>query len=242
MSLLKKLAKFAGGAIGGAIGGPAGAAIGSSLAGAVVGSSGAKKAASTAAAGSDAAAQEQRNALMQVQQYQQPYLDAGSPAINALNRVNQGDYSGFNQSPDYLYARDQALQGVQGSAAARGGLYSGNAGRELVRVGEGLASQNLGNYRNALMGQIGIGQSAANNLGNATFNAANGTGNALMASGDARASGIVGSTNAVTGGIQDLAGIAGDYFGNKLAKKKPVAGANALYGYNYRPSTNGSVA
>lgn len=233
MGLLKKLAKFAGTAIGGAIGGPAGAAIGSSLAGAVVGSKGSKKAASTQAASNDAAAQEQRNALLRVQQYQQPYLDAGSPAINALTKVNSGDYSGFNSSPDYLYAREQALSGVQGSAAARGGLFSGRTGLELAKVGSGLASQNLGNYRNSLMQQIGIGQSAANNLGNATIGVAGGVGNALIGAGDARASGIAGSTNAITNGIDQLAGVAGDYFGNKLVKKAKTP----KYALNYRAPT-----
>jgi hypothetical protein len=199
------------------------------VAGAVVGSKGAKKAAETSAAGSDAAAQAQRNALLQVQQYQQPYLDAGSPAINALNRVNSGDYSAFESSPDYLYARQQALQGVENSAAARGGLFSGNAGRSLATVASGLASQNLGNYRNALMGQIGIGQSAANNLGNATLGVAGNVGNALIGAGDARASGVAGSTNAITGGIEDLTGLAGNYFAKRAIKKPKVAARTGVY-------------
>lgn len=235
MGLLSKLGKIAGGIIGG----PVGAAIGGA-AGSLLSSKGSKKASKKQVAAQEAAAQEQRNALMRVQQYQQPYLDAGSPAINALNRVNSGDYSAFENSPDYLYARDESLKGVQGSAAARGGLFSGNTGRELLRVGNGLATQNLGNYRNSLMQQIGIGQSAANNLGNATLGVAGGVAGNLVGAGDARASGIVGSTNAITGGIEDLAAWTGDRYGNSLVKKpKPVTGA---YAVNYKtPSAQRAV-
>jgi hypothetical protein len=225
MGLLKKIGKIGKKLIKGDLLGAAGSVVG-----AVIGSKGSKKAAKKSAAAAEAAAAEQRNALARVAQYQQPYLDAGSPAINALNQVNQGDYSAFESSPDYLYARGEALRGVEGSAAARGGLFSGNAGRELARVGSGLASQNLGNYRNALMQQIGIGQSAANNLGNATLGVAGNVGNALIGAGDARASGIVGATNAITGGIEDLAGLAGNALGKKLVKRQPIGGA---YAWNY---------
>ncbi len=230
MGLLKKIGKVVKKVATGDFLGAAGTVVG-----AVAGAKGSKKAAKAQAAGNEAAIQEQRNALARVQQYQQPYLDAGSPAINALNRVNTGDFSAFNASPDYVYARDEALKGVQGSAAARGGLFSGNTGVRLAEVAGGLASQNLGNYRNALMQQIGIGQSAANNLGNATLGVAGGVGNNLVGASDARASGIVGATNATTGAVEDLAGLAGNYVGNKLVKKKKPIGAS--YALNYAPPT-----
>ncbi len=214
------------------IGPVAGKLVGAAV-GAAIGSKGAKKASGAQTGAYDAAIAEQRNALAGMVGYQNPYLSVGSPAINALMRVNSGDYSGFKDSPDYLYARDEALNGVQNSAAARGGLFSGNAGRRLAEVSSGLASQNLGNYRNALMGQIGIGQSAANAVSGAIGSTAGNIGNALMGAGDARASGIVGSTNSITNGIDQAAGALGDYFGNALVKKKkPVKSAYAL---NYTP-------
>jgi hypothetical protein len=215
---LKKALKKVGKVVGKLATGDVLGAVGTA-AGALIGSKGSKKAAKASAAGHQASAAEQRAALGQVGGYQRPYLDVGSPAINALMQVNSGDYSGFENSPDFLYARDQALRGVERSAAARGGLFSGNAGLELARHAGGMASENLGRYRNALMQQIGIGQGAANVMTGATLDNAAGVGRDLVGAGDARASGIVGSTNALTGGIEDLAGLAGDRYGNSLLKK-----------------------
>lgn len=227
MSLLGKIGKVVKKVATGDFLGAAGTVIG-----AVAGKKGSKKAAKAEAAGQQQAAAEQRAALERVAQYQQPYLDMGPAATNALMRLNSGDYSAFNSSPDYVYARDEALKGVTGSAAARGNLFSGQTGKRLAEVAGGLATQNLGNYRNSLFGQIGVGQSAANNLGNATLGVAGGVANNLVGAGDARASGIVGSTNAITGAIEDLSGLAGNYIGNKLVKKKaPVSGA---YAVNYK--------
>lgn len=235
MGLLSKIGKIAGGLIGGPVGAAIGGGLGS-IAGSIVGSKGSKKAAKASAAGQEAAAAEQRAALDRVNQYQQPYLDAGSPAINALMKVNSGDYSGFANSPDALFAQKYGGQAVDRSAAARGNLNSGNTLIAQQQFGQGLASQQLGAYRNSLLAQAGIGQSAANNLGNATLGVAGNVGNALIGAGDARASGIAGSTNAITGGIEDLAGVAGDALGNKLVKKpKPVGSA---YGGAYTPKAS----
>lgn len=218
MGLLSKIGKV----IGGAVGGPVGAAIGGA-AGSLIGGKKSKKAGKTAASGYDAAAEQYRNALAASQAYMQPYQQAGTAGLANLDRLNSGDYSAFNQSPDYQYALKEGLAGVEGSAAARGGLYSGNAMRALQATGSGLASQNLGNYRNALMGQIGIGQNAAGTLTNASFNAAGGIGAGLAGSGDARASGIVGQSNAYQTGLSELGTLAGNAFGNALTKRKKVS-------------------
>lgn len=218
MSLLKKIGKVVKKVATGDLLGAA-----TTVAGAVIGGKKAKSAGNVAAGGYDAAAGEYRNALAASQGYMQPYQQAGTDALGNLNKLNSGDYSGFQNSPDYLYARSEALNGVQNSAAARGGLFSGNAGRRLAEVSSGLASQNLGNYRNALMGQIGIGQNAAGTLTNAGFNAAGGIGAGLAGSGDARASGIVGQSNAYQTGLSELGTLAGNAFGNVLTKKKKVA-------------------
>lgn len=198
------------------------------VAGAVVGSKGAKKAAGASSAGYNDAAAEQRNALMTVQQNNQPYMDLGGAGVNALMRVNSGDYSGFETSPDYLYARSSALDAVEGSRAASGGLFSGNTGRRLAEVGSDLASRNLGAYRDSLFRTIGVGQSAVGDTNNATLGVAGNVGNALIGAGDSRASGITGSTNAITGGIEDLTGLAGNALAKKVVKK-PKAVRTGVY-------------
>lgn len=238
MGLLSKIGKIAGGIIGG----PVGAAIGG-VAGSLIGGKKGKKAAGIQASSYDAAAAAQREALGRAQGYQLPYQNTGIEGINALTRLNSGDYSSFYNSPDYVYARDEALRGVEGGAAARGGLYSGNAGRRLAEVAGWLASKNLGAYRDSVFRQIGIGQGAANTLTNADMGTAGNVGNALIGAADARASGVVAKSNGLTNTIDQVAGIAGDYSGSKIGKKKPVGGANSLYGVNLRQrqSTNAMV-
>lgn len=233
MGLLKKIGKIAGKALTGDFLGAAGSAIG-----AIAGSKGSKRAGKASAAGYAAAGDELRNGLTAATGYQRPFLDMASPAINSLTALNSGDYSGFESSPDYQFALQQGGQAVDRSAAARGNLNSGNTLVAQQRFGQGLAGQQLGAYRNSLFQTIGTGQHAADNLTSATLNTSQGIGNTLIGGGDARASGIVGSTNAITGGIEDLAGVAGNMVGNKLVKKPKVKATQAV---NYRQPTARAV-
>ncbi len=244
MSLLGKLAKVAGGAIGGAIGGPVGAKIGAGLGGvasSLISGKKGQKAAGVQSDSYDAAAQAQRDALAKVEGYQQPYQQAGTNALTGINAVNSGDYSGFENSPDFLFAQKYGGQAVDRSAAARGNLNSGNTLVAQQQFGQGLASQQLGAYRNSLFQQAGLGQNANNQLTSATLGTANNVGNFLTGSGDARASGIVANANGLTGAIDQAAGTLGDIVGGTLVKKKPVGSANALYGLNYRQPAAASV-
>ena len=104
-----------------------------------------------------------------------PYISTGDTALSQLAAVNNGDYSGFNQSPDYLYALQQGLQGVDRSAASRGALYSGGTSVDTLKAAEGLASQNLGSLGQGQAGQVGnIGFTNAGNQTTAGYNAAAG--------------------------------------------------------------------
>jgi hypothetical protein len=127
-----------------------------------------------------------------------PGITAGNNALGQMQSLNSGDYSSFNASPDYQFTMDQGLQGLDRSAASRGGLYSGGQSADVLKYAQGLASQQYNNYYSKLaglaqqgqgaaanLGSIGAGQSAAiggylnNNAllqGNATQNSANATG------------------------------------------------------------------
>jgi hypothetical protein len=111
-------------------------------------------------------------------------------------KTGQADYSQFLNSPDYQFALQQGLQGVQNSAAAQGGLYSGNALRGITDYGQGMASQQLGNYANRLAGIAGVGQTAANTIGQGAMATGANVGNLLVGAGNARASGIINQANA----------------------------------------------
>jgi hypothetical protein len=95
---------------------------------------------------------------------QMPWMQAGSSALGQMQALNSGDFSKFYQSPDYQFALDQGMKGLDRSAAARGRLYSGGYGQDLTNYAQGLATQNYGNYYGRLADMAGIGQSSAQNL------------------------------------------------------------------------------
>ncbi len=115
------------------------------------------------------------------------------------------DYSNFFASPDYQFALKQGLDATQNSAAARGGLYSGNALRGITEYGQGMASQQLNNYANRLAGIAGVGQTAASAVGQGALQTGANIGNLLVGQGNARASGIAGQANALTNGVNQFA-------------------------------------
>lgn len=208
--------------------------------GAAIKANSAKKAGKKQAKAAEAAAAEKKAALAQITPIQLPYQQAGTAGLEQLNKLNAGDYSGFSASPDYLFAQKQGGQAVDRSAAARGGLNSGNTLIAQQRFGQDLASQQLGAYRNSLFNQIGIGQHATDNTTSAILNTAGAVGNDIQAAGDARASGIVGAGNAWGSGLEQLGSIAGNYYGggNSLIKKKPTSGPK-INRYTYSPLGTG---
>ncbi|SDQ41986.1 hypothetical protein [Pseudoxanthomonas sp. CF125] len=150
-----------------------------------------------------------------------PYLQAGNQALGQLNALNSGDYSGFENSPDYLYARQQTQQGVERGAASRGGLYSGGTNVDLGNALNGIASQNLGGYRSSLMNLAGLGQNSAVGAGNLGQQSSRNMADLYGQQGSAAANGAIGSANAWSNGIAGIAGAVGQYAGNRQSSYQP---------------------
>lgn len=119
------------------------------------------------------------------------------------------DYSAFYQSPDYEFRRTEGNRGIEQSAAARGGAFSGNALKALNQYNSNLASGEFGNWWNRQASLAGIGQTATNTLANAGQSSANAIGSALSSAGDSRASGIAASTNAWGNALGQIGGLFG---------------------------------
>lgn len=133
-----------------------------------------------------------------------PQYDA---AGNQIASAEKPDYSAFYETPDYQFAYDQGMRATEGSLARRGLDNSGAGLKALTRFGQGLASQNFGNYINRLASLAGVGQSATNMGTQLNANAAQNAGATTMASGDARASGYLARGNAknsMYGGLFDM--------------------------------------
>lgn len=159
---------------------------------------------------------------------QEPFRQAGISGQNRLMELmgiggnqNSQDYgkyskdfgmSDFTADPGYGFRVSEGLKALDRTAAARGGLISGNALRAAGTFGQKEASDeysnafnryqiNRNNQINPLQSLAGQGMSASGLIGNAGQSFATGAGNSLADAANARASGYVGGANAINGGL-----------------------------------------
>lgn len=191
------------------------AVAGASLVGGALASRSADKGADAQQRAADAATAEERRQYDQTREDQMPFLQAGYGALNRQEAVLGGDYSGFQNSPDYLFSRDQALQTQERGAAARGGFMGGGADADRMALASGLANQNLNSYWNKLAGQAGQGQVTAGNLGQLGANMAGNIGQNMIGAGQARASSYASQANAWNNALQQGAGAFAQYYGGR---------------------------
>lgn len=185
-----------------------------SVVGGVTSSNNAKKGANAQAAAAEAAARESGRQYDQTRQDMMPWLNAGTNALAQMQQLNSGDFSSFQESPDYQFAFDQGLQALDRSAAARGSLYSGGADADRIAYGQGMASQQYGNYYNRLAGLAGMGQQTSVQMGQfGAQNAAN-QGQYAMDAANARASAYGQQANAWNNALAGIGGAVGYGIGN----------------------------
>jgi hypothetical protein len=129
--------------------------------------------------------------------------------------------------PGYQFRLKEGMQGLERSAAARGGLLSGGTLKGIQRYGQDMASQEFTNafnrYQTERAGTLnpyqslaGVGQSTANTLSNMGMNYANQAGEAYQGAANARASGYVGQAGAFGGAINN---ISNQYYQNQLMNR-----------------------
>lgn len=158
----------------------------------------------------------------ETQQNEQPYTQLGAAGSNALTAgINNGSLTGtFNpnsiaSNAGYQFESQQGQQGVTNSAAAQGLGTSGAALKAAAQYAQGLASTDIGTYGNLfyqgqnnnfsnLLSASNAGQNAENNITSALNNSTNQGTSALNAQGNAAAQGTVGTSNAISGGINNL--------------------------------------
>lgn len=149
------------------------------------------------------ALQYQQQADQRQQQNFAPYLDLGKQATGNLGDIMSGKMDSFFTSPDYNFRFNEGMRGLENSAAARGGLLSGNFLRGAQTFGQNLASSEFQNYWNRNFQAAGLGQNSAAGTGALSAQMAGQVGNTMQAQGAAQASGPVGAANALTGGAQN---------------------------------------
>lgn len=168
----------------------AAATVGSAL----LSSNAASKAAKSSAAASDRAGDVQREMFERNIELNAPFREAGVNALNKLIPMTEyKDFSmdQFRADPGYAFRMSEGMKALEGSAAARGGLLSGNTLRGVQRFGQDMASQEFQNAFNRygiererrmapLQSLAGVGQTTSQQLGAAGTGFANTMGNIGM--------------------------------------------------------------
>ncbi len=162
--------------------------------------------------GTDRAIAEQRRQFDIAQELTAPRREAETAALNELRNIlgigtGEAQIPDLTQIPGFEFIRDEALQAVERSAAARGGLASGNTFAALQDRAAGLASQNfLTAFLNPLQ-NLALGRAGETAAGRATSLGVN-VGNLQTRASENRASSIgarFGAINtAVQGGLSNF--------------------------------------
>ena len=182
--------------------------------------------------------------------YYDPYIKAGTGALGTaqdqynnllsnpggmLNQFGQG----YQQSPGFQFALQQALQGAGHAAAAGGMAGSPQHEQQNMGIATGLANQDYNNYLSNVLGLYGAGLGGIGNLTNLGFGAssdlATSLGQNLMNkaglsySGQANQNQLIGGLlgNMMGGGSGMFGGGGGGGSGNLIGSNLAQSGLNA---------------
>jgi hypothetical protein len=192
----------------------AAAVIGSAVIGGVVASSAAKKAGQAQVQAADAAAAEQRAAREQMQLLLNPYVSAGTPALQAQMaalglsgaEAQQAYVTQQEQSPFFQSLAQQGENAILANASATGGLRGGNVQGALAQFRPALLNQFLEQQYDRLGGLTRIGQASAAGVGASGMQSATQIGNAYTQAGQARAGSALGQANAFNQALGTITG------------------------------------
>lgn len=196
---------------------PWGAAIAAvaAIGGSMIQGNAAENAANAQQDAADAAIAEQRRQFDALQANQQPYMQFGQSQLGALAKLMGGDYSGFDNSPDYKFALEQGFKDLNRFGAAHGSYYSGGMDEDRLKLGQGLATQNLNNYRGALQWGANLGQNAAAGVGQAGMQSAGQIGQYLTNNGNNQAQSYLNQGNNTAGAVGALGSAFNDWWGTR---------------------------
>lgn len=132
---------------------------------------GAKSAAKGQQKAADAAKQAAADSLAeQRRQYDQsrmdmmPWITEGTDALRRISQLNNGDYSSWQQSPDYQLQQKEGARALTARNALAGiGQNDGAAQKAALRYSQDLAQKDYNDYYNKLAGVAGTGQVQTNN-------------------------------------------------------------------------------
>lgn len=160
----------------------------------------------------------------QTAQNEQPFIQTGQQATQQLsNQMGPGGSLGrqftmadFEKSPSYNFNMQQALKAIGNSASARGGTLGGRPQQDMVNYATNMAGNSFGQAQNEFManqklnagileGAANTGSSAAHNLGSVGMGISGQVSSSIGNQATAQGAGIMGQSQAVQGGISNIA-------------------------------------
>ena len=216
-------------------------AIFSTIAG-MIGQQGAQQGGEMAAAAANQAAQQNMNESKRARAEASPWTGSGTSSLQKItNLLGLGELRGdgnkfntysvdptnakglqtqaladFQTTPGYQFRMDEGSKALDRSAASRGLLRSGAQQKAITNFGQGIASEEYGNYLGSLFNLAGMGGQAVGGANNTSAGLVQGAGNMMTQGGIARGSGYAAGANALASGISK--GVQNTMFGGlKLA-------------------------
>jgi|SRR6201996_826971 len=214
-------------------------AVGATVVGGVLSYAGSQNAADASSDAAKSAAQQQALNYQRASTNLQPFVSAGQGALANLTDLSNGNYGALYSSPDYQFALNSGVNASDRSAASKGSLYAGGHSADLTALGQGLASQQLGNYRSSLMNLAQLGSNSASSLAGTGTNQANQTGGYITQNGQNQIGIGNNQTNSLLNTLGQLGYLGGQAQGSQgtatqssytgtLSPSQPYTGAGSL--------------
>lgn len=192
----------------------AAAVIGSAVIGGAVSMSAASKAGKAQVQAADRSAEEQRAAREEMRTLLNPYVSAGTPALQAQMaalglsgpEAQQAFVTQQEQSPIFQSLAAQGEEAILQNASATGGLRGGNVQGALAQFRPALLNQFLEQQYDRLGGLTRIGQASAAGVGASGITSATNIGQAYTQAGQARAGSIMGQAGAFNQALGTITG------------------------------------
>lgn len=215
------------------------AVAGATVVSGAMGSRAASKAASAEAASAEAGIEEQRRQFDEIRKLLQPYVEAGTPALEAQQAMlgfggpaaERAQIAAVERSPMFLERVRQGEQALLQQASATGGLRGGNVQAALAQFRPALLAEELETRYGRLGGMVGLGQRSAVGVGEAGLATGRDVSGLLATQGAARSAGALRQANIMGGTLSDLAGIAGTAAGKGMfgGSTSPASGTAVDY-------------
>lgn len=192
----------------------AAAVIGSAVIGGAVSMSAASKAGKAQVQAADRAAEEQRAAREEMRTLLNPYVSAGTPALQAQMaalglsgpEAQQAYVTQQEQSPFFQSLAQQGEEAILQNASATGGLRGGNVQGALAQFRPALLNQFLEQQYTRLGDLTKVGQASAAGVGASGITSATNIGQAYTQAGQARAGSIMGQAGAFNQALGTITG------------------------------------